>query len=82
MAKLQELLPGQQKPWLLRASDGDAIAYFNVISEKEGSLWRGSCVTADISGRHFNEDAAVIAVLRQLQSAIGGEITDDDNNVL
>ncbi|HEX5434866.1 MAG TPA: hypothetical protein VFY05_11560 [Candidatus Angelobacter sp.] len=81
-AELRQRLPGEQAPWLLKASDGDVIAYFNVIPKRVGSEWRGSCVTADISGRHFNEDAAVIAVLRHLQSLIGGDLTDDSGNVI
>jgi len=67
--ELRRLLPGQENPWLLTTADGDAIAYFNV----EPDL---SCVTADISGRHYNEDAAVVCVLRQLQSIVGGIVVD------
>jgi hypothetical protein len=81
-AELRHLLPGQQAPWLLKASDGDVIAYFNVVLKSHGSEERGSCVTADVSGRHFNEDAAVISVLRHLQSAIGGDIIDDDGRAI
>jgi len=35
-----------------------------------------------MSGRHYQEDAAVESILRQLQSAVGGVIIDDDGKVL
>src|SRR5258707_1239915 len=87
-AELRVLLPGQEMPWLLKAPDGDCIAYFKVGPK---DLWRtgdkdlgrtGDWVTADISGRHYHEDAAVVSILRQLQSAVGGVIIDDDGAVL
>ena len=80
--ELRQLLPGQDDPWLLKASDGDVIAYFNIVPKSHHSEWSGSCVIADVSGRHFNEDAAVISVLRHLQSVIGGHIKDDDDKVI
>jgi len=67
---LQHLLPGQESPWLLKAVDGDTIAYFNVgPMDLERPGYR---VTADISCRHCHEDSAVISVLWQLQSTVGG----------
>jgi len=80
--ELRAHLPGQQRPWLLRAFDGDVVAYFNVLPEKEGSEWRGHCVTADISGRHYTEDLAVISVLQRLQPVVGGEVTDDNSSTV
>jgi hypothetical protein len=79
--ELERNLPGQQAPWLLKASDGDVIAYFNLVPKKAGSQWGGHCVTADVSGRHYNEDAAVLSILRHIQSVVGGEITDDNGFV-
>jgi hypothetical protein len=80
--ELEKLLPAQRTPWLLKTHDGDVIAYFKVLPKENGSEWHGHCVTADVSGRHYNEDAAVISALRQLQLAVGGEITDDNGSVV
>src|SRR4030095_4354912 len=46
--ELERNLPGQQARWLRKASDGDVIAYFNVVPKKAGSQWGGHCVTADV----------------------------------
>jgi hypothetical protein len=83
-AELERLLPGQQSPWLLKAADGDPIAYFNVANEitSVDPDIRGSFVTVNISGRHYNEDAAVIFILRQLQSALGGDVRNDDGELV
>jgi len=67
-AALSGVLPGQQEPWLLLAAAGDPIAYFHVDTDGEVT------VTADISGRHYNEDDAVIGVLQKIQLAVGGKI--------
>ena len=72
VAELRRLLPGQENPWLLKAPDGDPIAYFNV--EPEEIDRKTCCVTADMSGRHFDEDQVVISILQQLQTVIGGSI--------
>ena len=72
--RLDRLLPGQQDPWLLTSSEDDPVAYFNVIPG-EGSGQFG--VSADISGRHYREDAAVIFIPRQLQLVVGGNLTND-----
>jgi len=64
---------------------GDPIAYFNVNpddSETElpdGPPERGPSVQADISGRHFHDDAIVLSVLRKVQEVVGGVIRDDDD---
>jgi len=75
--ELAKLLPGQIDPWLLLASDEDVLAYFNVIAEADGSH-----IEADISGRHYNRDQAVLEVLRGLQKELGGVVRDDDDNEL
>jgi hypothetical protein len=68
--ELRRLLPGQENPWLLKSTDGDAIAYFNV------DLHEGMAkVSADMSGRHYNEDDRVKSILQQLQTRVGGTIT-------
>jgi len=68
-------LPNWTDPWLLNDKDGDVIAYFSVVEVAVGV----NAVQADISGRHFARDVEVIEVLRQLQSELGGSITDDDD---
>jgi len=34
-------------------------------------------VQADVSGRHYDRDADVIAVLEKLRESTGGEVTND-----
>ncbi len=88
--ELGRLLPEQGVTWLLKSSDGDAIAYFNVFSEEDHELaaeedeasWRRPYISVDISGRHYNEDSSVISILRKLQSAIGGDIRNDDDELI
>jgi hypothetical protein len=72
---LRAQLPGQEEPWLLLDSLEDPIAYFNAGDQLDGE--KVLHVQADISGRHYNKDAAVLAVLKRLQAAIGGVVTDD-----
>jgi len=64
---------------LLLRSD-DAWKYFPYLSlgsivtlEDDGGL----AITADVSGRHYERDAEVIAVLRLLRAELGGIIRDD-----
>lgn len=57
---------------ILYAPDGDAIAYFEVIESDIDTV--GPAITADISGRHYDEDEAVIAVLKTFQRMLGGVI--------
>jgi hypothetical protein len=74
-AALRETLPGQESPWLLRDQDGDVIAYFNV---SPGELdVHGPAIVADISGRHYDEDPKVLAVLKSIQEKVGGVIVPD-----
>jgi hypothetical protein len=70
--RLSEILPGQVEPWVLFDDTGDAVAYFNLV-ENEAVL-ETSVLQVDISGRHYNEDAKVIAILKRLQDSLGGEI--------
>jgi hypothetical protein len=72
---LRTLLPGQEEPWLLCSSVGDPIVYFNVGTQLDGEAIVH--VQADVSGRHYNDDAAVLQVLKQLQSSVGGFVADD-----
>lgn len=69
-AVLTELLPGQTRPWVLLSPSGDAVAYFDIDN--------GDVVQADISGRHFSRDDAVLAVLAAVRDRVGGSITGDD----
>jgi hypothetical protein len=71
---LDSLLPGQREPWLLKDASGDAMAYFDFDDvDQPGVL----TISADISGRHYNCDAAVVSVLERLRDRVGGEITND-----
>lgn len=69
-AELAHLLPGQSHPWLLVSDEGNPVAYFNIES--------GQHVQVDISGRHYNEDKAVLTVLEALRTRVGGTIHDDE----
>lgn len=81
--ELSSLLPGQTTPWLLLASAEDPIAYFNPrrIGEDEDAVGP-FLIQVDISGRHYNEDDAVLRVLRLIQNRLGGQIRNDDDNLL
>ncbi len=87
-AGLNRLLPIQRQPWILVAEPGDTIAYFNVYDvnvDFEGPddpAGPGPMVQADISGRHYNEDEAVLAVLRQLQQTAGGLVMNDNGELV
>ena len=70
---LGTILPGQENPWLLLDNGGNPVAYFD-FSETDIDI-REPAVIADISGRHYNEDEKVVAVLRRLQTVVGGTIT-------
>jgi hypothetical protein len=51
---LSQVLPGQQKPWLLLDLRGDVIAYFNAQpNEAEPNKIE---VTSDVNGRHYSAD--------------------------
>ncbi len=73
---LRRHFPGQEHPWLLHDASGDVIAYLDVAEGGDSTI-RIPAIAVDISGRHFNSDALVLAVLRSLQSQLGGDITDD-----
>ena len=72
-SELSKALPNQVDPWLLKSQGGDAIAYFSIANDEDGSLW----IQADVSGRHFDQDSSVLKVLRELQLQLGGTICDD-----
>jgi hypothetical protein len=74
-AALSARLPGQQEPWLLRSPGGDPIAYFNVQSHLDGQPVLN--IQADVSVRHHNDDAAVVAVLVEVRAVIGGQVSND-----
>lgn len=76
--QLSSLLPAQADPWLLLSGEGDPIAYFNLVTDDAG-VW---CIQADVSGRHYEKDDAVLSIFRRLQQGIGGVIRDDDDNRL
>ncbi|HWW00887.1 MAG TPA: hypothetical protein VNZ64_14420 [Candidatus Acidoferrum sp.] len=73
-SKLDEMFPGQSKPWLLKDSTGDVMAYFDLDDvDVPGVL----TISADISGRHYNCDAEVVSLLQRLRADLGGEIAND-----
>ena len=74
-AALRGELPGQESPWLLLAADGDIIAYLSVAPELDGEP--NIHVHADISGRHFNQDAAIVSLLQRLSASVGGVVAND-----
>jgi hypothetical protein len=72
---LSRVLPCHQETWLLLAKEGDSVAYFYVdLSAEESDT---PCIRADISGRHYNEDAAVI-VLSEIAGVVGGRILTEE----
>lgn len=80
-------MPAQADPWVLLASEGDPIAYFNIVEVSdlglEAELWDGPfAVGADVSGRHYDDDDKVLSILRRLQARLSGLIKDDFDNVL
>jgi hypothetical protein len=77
-AALSRALPNWVDPWLLKDERDDIIAYFNVNRMSARQL----SVQADLSGRHYNEDGAVIRLLKSLQDQLGGVVTDDDDNII
>lgn len=82
-AELSTLLPGQSNPWVLLASEGDAVAYFDPRPRGAEEDVRGPfLIHADASGRHYNEDEAVLRILRLVQTKLGGDIRDGDDNLL
>ena len=74
---LSRVLPGQKEPWLLLAKEGDPVAYFH-IEDLAADDPDSPCISADISGRHYNEDAAVIKVLSDIAAVVGGRIVTDE----
>jgi hypothetical protein len=74
-AALAATLPGQNDPWLLKDSDGDVVAYFSLVEADDTTGLR--TIQVDVSGRHYNSDAKVVAVLNKLREATGGEVTND-----
>ncbi len=71
-AALDRHLQGQRKPWVLMSASGDPVAFFDVWMDLDGDPL--TCIPADISGRHSGEGDSVLAVLREIQSVMGGAI--------
>ena len=78
----------QQSPWLLRDATDDVVAYFdiwptNLDFEGPGDTnGAGPMVMENISGRHYNEDAAIIAVLQRVQKVTGGLLKNDNDELV
>lgn len=77
-AALSERLPHWVEPWLLKDNLGDPIAFLTLEQAEDGQI----AIQADLSGRHHDDAAAVIELLRYLRERVGGRVTDDDDNVL
>ena len=71
-------LPHWTDPWLLKDDTGDVIAFLSVERDKDD----GISIQADVSGRHYDASEKVVGLLRHLQTTLGGQITDDDENIL
>lgn len=72
---LNEALPGQSHPWLLYDFKGDALAYFHIDTHLDGISNIHIC--AEVSGRHYDQDSAVMALLSRIQGRIGGDLQSD-----
>lgn len=70
---LRELLPGQEEPWLLSSALADPIAYFSVGTELDGE--RSLYIEANVSGRHYADDAEVLEIIEKLQTLLGGVVS-------
>jgi len=75
---LSARLPQWVEPWLLNDDAGDAIAYFQLGRDDDGTI----AIQADLSGRHWDRAEKVVNLLRDLQAILGGLVTDDDDNIL
>ena len=75
-AALSKVLPGEKSnTWLLKDVKGDVIAYFSYV-ERDATTGLAT-IQADISGRHYDQDGEVVAVLEELRTHLGGEISND-----
>jgi hypothetical protein len=63
-----ELLPGLTNPWVLFDTPGKPIAYLSIESPTQIWAW--------VSSRHSTKPAEAIKLLKRLQSALGGIVTD------
>ncbi len=75
-AALDAIMPrGSADTWLLKDSDDDAVAYISLaeVDTVTGEL----SIQADVSGRHYRQDADVVSILERLRATLGGEITND-----
>ena len=72
---LCQLYPGQEQPWIIRADNEDAIAYFSIVEKNTEMVV--PAIQVDISGRHYDKDKVVLDALRTLSDLIGGNISDD-----
>lgn len=75
-AALTEHLPLQREPWIVLDPSGDAIAYLNLGASLQGRP--NLHIQADISGRHYEKDALIVALLRRIQERTGGLLGGDD----
>jgi hypothetical protein len=83
-AALSDSFAGQSgETWVLFANADDPMAYFYLGTNEHGEFEEfakdANLIQADMSGRHFNEDDKIIAVLAGLQERIGGHIFNDDD---
>jgi hypothetical protein len=80
---LSEHLPEHSDPWVLISDDdNDPLAYFNLSAGCESDCEGPYVISADVSGRHYNQDEMVISLLKKLQTKLGGLIRDDFDNTI
>lgn len=72
--ELGRLLPQNGETWLLQNAMQDVVAYFQVLATDPALEVETPAVIADISGRHYNSDEAVLSVLKALQAKVRGTI--------
>jgi hypothetical protein len=72
---LSGFLPGENDTWLFKDTAGDVIAYFYLTDPD--CMTPDWTLVADLSGRHYNKDSEVIAILQRLKTELGGEVTND-----
>lgn len=71
---LSQVLPAHGETFLLASPAGDPIAYLSIVCESEAME-----VQADISGRHYHEEDAVVAVLNRIGAIVGGSVKNEDS---
>lgn len=72
--ELSRLLTHNGETWFLQNAQQDVVAYFHVLAADPSLEVNAPAVIADISGRRYDSDDAVLSVLKALQAKVKGEI--------